>query len=107
MSRSLVAAAAALAVSLGGLLVGTAAPAMAATCDSGAGTTLALTHLGYNSDGSGNQQAVTTASNWGGDNVCLDVPGTDSGWAGSFAVQNQPSAAFNGNVLAFPDQDRL
>ena len=103
LRKPLVAAAAALTVSLGGLLVGTAAPAMAASCDSGAGTTWSLTHLGYNGDGTGNQQAVTTASNWGGDNVCLDVPGTNSGWAGSFLVQNQPSAAFNGNVLAFPD----
>ena len=103
LRKPLVAAAAALAVSFGGLLVGSAAPAMAASCDSGAGTTWALTHLGYNSDGTGNQQAVTTASNWGGDNVCLDVPGTNSGWAGSFLVQNRPSAAFNGNVLAYPD----
>jgi hypothetical protein len=103
LRKPLVAAAAALAVSVGGLLVGTAAPAMAATCDSGAGTTWSLTSLGYNGDGSGGQQAVTNASNWGGDNVCLDVPGTNSGWAGSFAVQNRPTAAFNGNVLAFPD----
>ena len=46
---------------------------------------------------------MTTASNWGGDNVCLYVPGTSNGYAGSFTVQNQPTAAFNGNVLAFPD----
>jgi hypothetical protein len=103
LRKPLVAAAAALAVSFGGLLVGTAAPAMAATCDSGAGTTWALTHLGNASGNSGNQQAVTTASNWGGDNVCLYVPGTTNGYAGSFTVQNQPTAAFNGNVLAFPD----
>lgn len=103
LRRPLVASAAALAVSFGGLLVGTAAPAMAASCDSGAGTTWALTHLGNATGNSGNQQAVTTASNWGGDNVCLYVPGTTNGYAGSFTVQNQPTAAFNGNVLAFPD----
>jgi hypothetical protein len=103
LRKPLVAAAAALAVSLGGLLVSTAAPAMAASCDSGAGTTWALTHLGNATGNSGNQQAVTTASNWGGDNVCLYVPGTTNGYAGSFTVQNTPTAAFNGNVLAFPD----
>ena len=103
LRRPLVAAAAALAVSFGGLLVGTAAPAMAASCDSGAGTTWALTRLGNATGNSGNQQAVTTASNWGGDNVCLYVPGTTNGYAGSFTVQNTPTAAFNGNVLAFPD----
>ena len=31
------------------------------------------------------------------------MPGTSNGYAGSFTVQNQPTAAFNGNVLAFPD----
>jgi hypothetical protein len=104
LRKPLVAAAAALAVSLGGLLVSTAAPAMAASCDSGAGTTWALTRLGIADGGAtGNQQAVTTASNWGGDNVCLYVPGTTNAYAGSFTVQNQPTAAFNGNVLAFPD----
>jgi hypothetical protein len=104
LSKPLVAAAAALAVSVGGLLVGTAAPASAATCDSGAGTTWSLTRLGNAGGGAtGNQQAVTTASNWGGDNVCLYVPGTTDGYAGSFTVQNQPTAAFNGNVLAYPD----
>src|SRR5882757_9803413 len=103
--KPFVAAAAALAVSFGGLLVGTAAPAMAASCDSGAGTTWSLTHLGSASDGSGGQQAVTTASNWGGDNVCLAVPGATSDYAGSFLVENQPSAAYNGNVLAFPDSN--
>ena len=46
---------------------------------------------------------MTTASNWGGDNVCLYVPGTSNGYAGSFTGQNQPTAPFNGNVLAFPD----
>ena len=103
LRKPVVAAAAALAVSCGGVLVATAAPAMAATCDSGAGTTWQLTHLGNASGSSGNQQAVTTASNWGGDNVCLYVPGTTNGYAGSFTVQNQPAAAYTGNVLAFPD----
>lgn len=101
--KPFVAGAAALAVAFGGLLVGTAAPAMAASCDSGGGTTWSLTRLGTSSDGSGNQQAVTTASNWGGDNTCLNVPGTTTAYAGSFAVQNQPSATYDGNVLAYPD----
>ncbi|HEX3388775.1 MAG TPA: hypothetical protein VHT94_07040 [Streptosporangiaceae bacterium] len=101
LRKPVVAAAAALAVSFGGLLVGTAAPAMAATCGSGNGTTWALTHLG----GNGNQQAVTTSSNWGGDNVCLYVPGTTNTYAAGFAVQNQPAAAYNGNVLAYPDSN--
>ncbi len=105
LRKPVVAAAAALAVSFGGLLVGTAAPAMAATCDSEAGTTWALTHLGTASDNSGNQQAVTTASNWGGDNACLYVPGTTSGYAAAFTVQNQPTSAYNGNVLAYPDSN--
>ena len=96
-------AVAALAVSFGGLLVGTAAPAMAASCDSGGGTNWSITHLGPNSDGSGSKQAVTTANNWGGDNACLFVPGSTDAFAGSFLVENQPSAAYNGNVLAFPD----
>src|SRR5258705_7641110 len=103
--KPFVAAAAVLAVSFGGLLVGTAAPAMAASCDSGAGTTWSLTRLGTSSDGSGGLQAVTTSSNWGGDDVCLSVPGTTSDYAASFLVENQPSAAYNGNVLAFPDSN--
>jgi len=67
-------------------------------------TIRALTRLGMAGDGAtGNQQAVTTASIWGGDIVCLYVPGTTNAYAGSFTVQNQPTAAFNGNVLVFPD----
>jgi hypothetical protein len=105
MRKPFVAAAAALAVSFGGLLVGTAAPAMAASCDSGSGTTWSSTHLGIDASSSGGQQAVTSSNNWGGDNVCLYVPGTTKDFAAAFAVQNQPSAAFNGNVLAFPDSN--
>ncbi len=103
MRKPFVAAAAALAVSFGGLLVGTAAPAMAASCNSGNGTTWSSTHLGFFSDGRGGQQSVTNANNFGGDNVCLYVPGTSKDYAGSFAVENTPSAAYNGSVLAYPD----
>lgn len=77
---------------------------MAASCDSGA-TTWASTHLGSVADGSGGQQAVTSSNNWGGDDVCLYVPGTANSNAASFTVQNQPDGAFNGNVLAFPDSN--
>ena len=53
MGKLFLASVAALAVSFGGLLVGTAAPAMAASCDSGSGTTWSSTHLGFFGDGSG------------------------------------------------------
>jgi hypothetical protein len=102
MGKLFLASVAALAVSFGGLLVGTAAPAMAASCGSG-GTTWSGTHLGFFGDGSGGQQSVTTANNWGGDNVCLYVPGTTRDYAGSFAVENTPSTPYDGKVLAYPD----
>ncbi len=45
---------------------------------------------------------MTTASNWGGDNVCLYVPGTSNGYAGSFTGRTSPPR-LQRHVLAFPD----
>ena len=102
LGKPLVAAAAALTLSCGGILVATAAPAMAASCNSGIGTTWAIAHLGINSDGSGGQQAVDQADSWGGGNACLLMPGSTSASAGAFVVQSQTAAA-TGGVLSYPN----
>ncbi len=102
LGKPLVAAAAALTLSCGGILVATAAPAMAASCNSGVGTTWAIAHLGINSDGSGGQQAVDQGDSWGGGNACLVMPGSTSAFAGAFAVQSQ-TAAMTGGVLSYPN----